>query len=364
MTADNLPAPLVPAEVDLRGHDWMPLYGERLFGSETWIESSNEARVAALRLWWQAFAKEKPAASLPDSDRLLAVYAGYGEVVKAWKKVKAEAMRGFVLCSDGRWYHKVVAEVAMESWQRQQDHQETNSAKTERQKRWRERLKALASALRAAGQTPPRGASLETLEKMARDAGVDVPTASAEIGNTGQDKTENDKTGKVEGAGAPRPVPAAELDLGQTERQPGIVNPDDDDLAPPLDLDRSDEARPVVAWNAAADAVNAELGHTEWPRVLKLNPKRKATVKRLLKTHTHADIECALRRAMADPWARGQTKRSAEHVDWHFNFDHFAKEQTVTRYLEKPDGERPRSHDHAERSVIAGVAALAEAGSR
>ena len=191
--ADQLPPPPVPADVDLRGHDWMPLYGERLFGSATWIESSDAARIAALRLWWHSFAKEKPAASLPDNDRLLAVYAGYGEVVRAWKKIKAEAMRGWVLCSDGRWYHLVVAEIAMESWQRQQDHQESNAAKTERQRRWRERLKALTAALRAAGKTPPKGASLETLEKMARDAGVDVYEASSEIGNTGQDKTEHNK---------------------------------------------------------------------------------------------------------------------------------------------------------------------------
>lgn len=191
--AEQLPDPLVPAEVDLRGNDWMPLHGERLFTSETWIEASAEGRVAALRLWWQAFAKEKPAASLPDSDRLLAVYAGYGEVVKEWRKVKAEAMRGFVLCSDGRWYHKVVAEFAMDAWHRRQDKSDANDAKKERQRRWRERLKVLTEALREKGVTTPRGASLETLEKMARDASVDVPTPSAEIGNTGQEKTGQEK---------------------------------------------------------------------------------------------------------------------------------------------------------------------------
>jgi len=220
--ADQPEAPLVPPEVDLRGHDWMPLYGERLFSSTTWIESSNEGRVAALRLWWHSFAKEKPAASLPDNDRLLAVYAGYGEVVRAWKKIKAEVLRGWVLCSDGRWYHRVVAEIAMESWQRQQDHQESNAAKTERQRRWRERLKALTSALRAAGKTPPKGASLETLEKMARDAGVDVYEASGEIGNTGQDRTGQEKKEQIldaaassVAAGDPAPETAPPVDRPQ-----------------------------------------------------------------------------------------------------------------------------------------------------
>lgn len=114
--SDARPDPLVPAEVDLRGYEFMPLYGDRLFKSETWIGGSPEAKIAALRLWWQAYAHETPAGSLPDSDTLLADYAGYGVALKAWQRVKPQAMRGWVQCSDGRLYHKVVCEIVMTAW--------------------------------------------------------------------------------------------------------------------------------------------------------------------------------------------------------------------------------------------------------
>lgn len=124
--------PLVPADVDLRGMEFMPLYGDRLMGSETWIRASFEAKVAGIRLWWRAYAHEVPAASLPDDDALLADYAGYGVSVKAWRKVREQAMRGFVLCSDGRWYHPIVAELAMKAWA-------LRLRERDKQRRWRER---------------------------------------------------------------------------------------------------------------------------------------------------------------------------------------------------------------------------------
>jgi hypothetical protein len=129
---DVTPDPFTPADCDLRGMPYMPLYGDRLFGSATWIAATAEAKVAALRLWWRSFAHEVPAASLPDDDTLLADYAGYGVGVKAWRKVKAQALRGWVKCSDGRLYHKTVAEVACEAW-------EQRKRNREKQERWRQK---------------------------------------------------------------------------------------------------------------------------------------------------------------------------------------------------------------------------------
>lgn len=112
----ELPEPPTPAEADLRGMQYMQLYGDRLFASTTWTLASFEARCAALRLWWHAFAHQVPAGSLPNDDRLLAEYAGYGVALKAWAKVRQQAMRGWSLCKDGRLYHKVVAELVAEAW--------------------------------------------------------------------------------------------------------------------------------------------------------------------------------------------------------------------------------------------------------
>lgn len=109
-------APLVSPEVDLHGYEFMPLYGDRLFASKTWISASAEAKIAALRLWWHAFSLEVPAASLPDDDLLLSEYSGYGIAVKAWKRIRPSAMSGWILCDDGRWYHPFLAKRAIEAW--------------------------------------------------------------------------------------------------------------------------------------------------------------------------------------------------------------------------------------------------------
>lgn len=117
----------------------------------------------------------------------------------------------------------------------------------------------------------------------------------------------------------------------------------DDDLTPPLILDRSPEAAAVRLWNETADAVNAELGHAEWPRVQKLTPDRKRQVrKRLNDSGGIEGFRIALGKARADPWARGETARPAEHANWRFNFDHFVKEKTFTQIMEKPDDDPSR----------------------
>jgi hypothetical protein len=110
----GLPDPLVPPEVDLRGIDYMPLRGDLLFKSTTWLKSSPEARSVALRLWWHAFAHEVPAASLPDDDALLADHVACKP--RVWRGMREQVLRGFIKCSDGRLYHPLVAELALGAW--------------------------------------------------------------------------------------------------------------------------------------------------------------------------------------------------------------------------------------------------------
>ncbi len=126
--------PLVPAEVDLRDYDYMPLYGKRLFESDTWLHCDDAEKLAALRLWWASWHQE-PAGSLPDNDRVLCSLAGKGDVLKAWQAVKDNAMRGWIKCTDGRLYHPVVASIALEVWATKRKKQTENAADRERKRR-------------------------------------------------------------------------------------------------------------------------------------------------------------------------------------------------------------------------------------
>lgn len=108
---ETRPAPLTPPECDLTDFEFMPVMVRRLLKSETWSLGNGEERAAAIALWFESW-HQVPAASLPSEDRMLKRLADS----EKWSKVKAQALRGWVLCSDGRLYHPVVAEKALEAW--------------------------------------------------------------------------------------------------------------------------------------------------------------------------------------------------------------------------------------------------------
>lgn len=110
-----MPAPLVPDEVDLTAFDFMPLDVNRLLKSDTWIDAADDPKVGhALICLWSESWHQHPAASLPDNDKVLARLAMCD--AKTWLRIKAKALSGWILCSDGRFYHEVVAEKALEAW--------------------------------------------------------------------------------------------------------------------------------------------------------------------------------------------------------------------------------------------------------
>jgi hypothetical protein len=111
----------VPAEVDLRDFATMPLAVQLLRDSRFVSEASPEAFRAGVLLWCAAW-HQVPAGTLPDNDAELARLAGYGFVVKEWRKVKTQAMAKFVLCSDGRWHHQELAERALTAWRSRLEH--------------------------------------------------------------------------------------------------------------------------------------------------------------------------------------------------------------------------------------------------
>lgn len=119
---DQLPDPLVPPEVDLRDFQYMELDVRALRDSRFAAEVKPEAFRAGVLLWCAAW-HQVPAGSLPDDDVQLATLAGYGFVVREWCKVRTQALQLFVRCSDGRLYHRVIAEKALAAWEAKCRHQ-------------------------------------------------------------------------------------------------------------------------------------------------------------------------------------------------------------------------------------------------
>jgi hypothetical protein len=125
--AGGLPDPFTPPECDLKDFEFMPLDVRRLRDSSFAMTENPEEFRAALLLWCAAW-HQVPAGSLPSDDRELANLAGFGRFVSEWAKVKDGALRGFVLCADGRLYHRVVSEKALESWGARITHQKRSAA--------------------------------------------------------------------------------------------------------------------------------------------------------------------------------------------------------------------------------------------
>lgn len=105
----ELPMPPVPADASLRHYRDMPLEVGRLRDSGIFKVRNAEVFRSALALWCVAW-HQIPAGSLPDDDDELVHMAGLGRDLKAWRKIKAGALRGWCRFSDGRLYHPVVSE--------------------------------------------------------------------------------------------------------------------------------------------------------------------------------------------------------------------------------------------------------------
>ena len=145
MTDASLEAPLTPPDCDLRssGMVFMPLDVGRMMDSDQFAMATGEEFKAAMALYAKAWL-QVPAASLPNDDRVLAHLAG-GYTPRRWRKVKDVAMRGWILCTDGRLYHPVIAEFAHDAWEKSKhtisDATPTRRASSpaERARRYRER---------------------------------------------------------------------------------------------------------------------------------------------------------------------------------------------------------------------------------
>jgi hypothetical protein len=114
---DRPPSPLTPADLDLHEYPSMLLDVVRIRDSDL-IAHPNAEVVRYSLLSWCISWHQTPAGSLPDDDDILARLLGHGRDVKGWKKMRAAGvLHGWIRCSDGRLYHPIVAEKAVEAMQ-------------------------------------------------------------------------------------------------------------------------------------------------------------------------------------------------------------------------------------------------------
>lgn len=113
--ADPKPAPLVPPETNLQSVPSMLLDVQRFRDSGLATEADPAGAFFAVTLWCVSW-HQVPAGSLPSNDIALARLAGFGRDLAGWARVSETALRGYVLCDDGRLYHPVVCSKALEQW--------------------------------------------------------------------------------------------------------------------------------------------------------------------------------------------------------------------------------------------------------
>jgi uncharacterized protein YdaU (DUF1376 family) len=147
----DLPEPLTTPEMDVRDLDGFMLNVERLTASELVALSCGDAFKMAVMLWCRAW-KQIPAGSLPNDDKVLASFSGQPQ---KWKKHRDMAMRGFVLCSDNRWYHTTLCEDVKRAWKKKGDFKAEREGDLQRKQREREERQRMFEQLRAVNVTPP-----------------------------------------------------------------------------------------------------------------------------------------------------------------------------------------------------------------
>ncbi len=288
--SEDPPRPFVPAEVDLRGMSGFMLDVDRLLASELVALGTPEECWAAVMLWCRAW-KQKPAASLPDDDRVLAAFSGAG---KRWAKVRTMALRGFIKCSDGRLYHLVLAAEVMKAWKKRQAYQ----ADQKRLKRWR---------------ATQRNDSETTLEM---EAETDFKTDKRTIS-----EPEETETGTGTGTGT-----------GQKGRTPNgvVAAPSADDLV------------------SAVEGYNAVAKKLALPLAAKLTDERKRKLRQRLREHGLEAWRLCLVKLAGNRWMHGENDRG-----WRADFDFLLQSKSFIRLLEggyDHDDARANGHDVSERA--------------
>ncbi|MFT0546922.1 DUF1376 domain-containing protein [Allopusillimonas ginsengisoli] len=154
--------PLTPPDCDLRGMDFIPFEVQYWRDSNLSLYATDEEFRAGITLVWASW-HQVPAASIPSDDQALMALCGLGRKasLEDWLRIKDGALRDWVLCDDGRYYHRQIAQSALKAWAARTRYRATptdgNAARgnatpksnTERLQRFRFEHKTLRNALKA-----------------------------------------------------------------------------------------------------------------------------------------------------------------------------------------------------------------------
>lgn len=284
--------PLVPPEVDLRDFGFMPLDVRTLLSSSLWIKAKKDPRVAhaAVSLWCESW-HQVPAASLPNDDEVLAELARCD--AKEWARVRERALSHFVLCADGRLYHRTVAAKAIEAWQ----------SKTKQRQRT-----AAATAARAGkrrGRDDDRDDKRDDDRHGPRDGGRDGGRDEHRDDERDESRDVHQGTGTGTGtttpATSPPPPPASEREDGPLGEDP----PPDDVVTTPTPAGRLGMAMREVGLHPSQ--ISAQ------------DPVALALLERGVAVEQFAEaVRDAMRKRAGDPWRYALTvleRRVAEAAE-------------------------------------------------
>ena len=167
----ELPAPLTPPDCDLRGMPFMPLDTARLLDSDLFALSSGDEFKCALALWCKSW-HQVPAGSLPDDDRILAHLSGARD---KWCDMSRDmVLHGWIKCDDGRLYHPVVCEKALEALPQRREYKSRKTADAERKERERQDRRALFDGLKDIGIVVEYSTKTADLRKLAEQHNVTI----------------------------------------------------------------------------------------------------------------------------------------------------------------------------------------------
>lgn len=223
----NLPDPPILASVDLRRLPYMPIEVESVANSELAVLATGDEFRAAWLLWCKAW-HERPAASLPNDDRLLARYCGVS--ARKWSLIKECAMRGFVLCSDNRFYHPVIVEKALDAWA------SSEYQRARANKRWHPKQDAPASKTDAPASAPSDAPAMQEKlrEEKLRKENLNPPTplsrtATRKPATQNQQRSDKYPNTETPNPGTLTPAQQEAADRAYLEAGGDPYNPDNDE---------------------------------------------------------------------------------------------------------------------------------------